>query len=219
MTRTLETGEVRRFYDRLGSRQDWQSFYEDPALDVLIREAGFPGARHVLEFGSGTGRLAERLLCRELPAEASYLGIDVSSTMVALASRRLAPFGPRARVALSEGAVRLPFERGSFDRFVSTYVLDLLAEERILELLAGAHGLLAPAGRLCLASLTRGRAFPCSVISRAWATVHSLRPGLLGGCRPIEIRALLDPALWRTRHREVIAAWGIPSEVLVAEPL
>ena len=43
--------DARRFYDRFGSRQDTQGFYENPALDDLVKYADFEHARSVLEFG------------------------------------------------------------------------------------------------------------------------------------------------------------------------
>ena len=53
---------VRAFYDRFGGKQDWQRFYEDPALRDLICHGSFDEAHAVVEFGCGTGRLAEHLL-------------------------------------------------------------------------------------------------------------------------------------------------------------
>lgn len=71
--------DARRFYDRFGSRQDTQGFYENPALDDLVKYADFEHARSVLEFGCGTGSFARRLLETDLPAMAHYLGLDITS--------------------------------------------------------------------------------------------------------------------------------------------
>ncbi|MGE5248130.1 MAG: class I SAM-dependent methyltransferase, partial [Verrucomicrobiota bacterium] len=81
---TLSHEEARAFYDRFGAKQDWQRFYEDRAIADLIAHASFGKAGAVLEFGSGTGRLAETLLARHLPPTARYLALDVSGTMVSL---------------------------------------------------------------------------------------------------------------------------------------
>jgi hypothetical protein len=71
--------DARRFYDRFGSRQDTQGFYENPALDDLVKYADFEHARSVLEFGCGTGFFARRLLETDLPVKAHYLGLDIKS--------------------------------------------------------------------------------------------------------------------------------------------
>jgi ubiquinone/menaquinone biosynthesis C-methylase UbiE len=216
MVLMLTRAQARAFYDRFGARQDSQAFYEDPAINALLPHAGFEQASAVLEFGCGTGRLARRLLSEQLPATASYVGCDASATMVALARRRLADFGGRARVVLTDGAMNLPAPDGSVDRFLSTYVLDLLPAEDMTALLAEAHRVLREGGRLCLAGLTHG---PCGWsrwVSRLWERLHARRPALVGGCRPVEVASFLEPAHWLLRHRAVVTAYGIPSEVLVA---
>jgi ubiquinone/menaquinone biosynthesis C-methylase UbiE len=219
VARALDVDSVRRYYDWFGAKQDRQAFYEDPALDVLVRESHFAGAGRVFELGCGTGRFAERLLSRELPADARYEGVDLSSTMTDLASRRLGPFGARAHVTLTEGDPPFPFPDGSFGRFVATYVLDILADERIRQLLDEAHRLLARGGLLCTLALTEGTTLPSRLVSGAWSNLFALRPGLVGGCRPISVLRHLDRRLWSERRHEVVVAWAVPSEVLVAEAL
>ena len=94
MTATIE--QVKRFYDRFAERQDRQGWYEDDALGELARAGEFQTAKRIVEFGCGTGRFASSLLSSDLPGDARYLGFDVSSSMVSIASARLAEFGPRA---------------------------------------------------------------------------------------------------------------------------
>lgn len=217
MPRALDAHAVRRFYDRFGSMQDRQAFYEDPGLEVLASEGAFAEAASVFELGCGTGRLAERLLSRELPPNARYQGIDLSSTMIDLATRRLANFAERANVTRTEGDLRFPFPDGSFDRVVATYVLDILGEDSIRQLLLEAHRLLSRGGLLCTLALTHGCSVSSRLLSRAWSGLYALGPGLVGGCRPIAVADFLDGSLWRPRHRSVVVAWTVPSEVLVVE--
>jgi ubiquinone/menaquinone biosynthesis C-methylase UbiE len=217
VTRTLGFDAVRRFYDRVGSLQDTQAFYEDPALDVLCRHAALGVAHDVFELGCGTGRLAERLLARELPASARYVGLDLSPTMVALSVRRLSRFGDRAAVVLGTGAARLPGADATFDRVVSTFVLDLMDESGISDTLSEARRLLRDRGRLCLVSLTHGTGLASRLLSRGWSLLHRLDPVLVGGCRPISLLSRLEPTRWRVLHHSVVVAWTVPSEVVVAE--
>ena len=60
--------EARVFYDKFGSKQDWQRFYEDPAVRDLIGHLSLDAAGSVIEFGCGTGRVAESLLAASPPA-------------------------------------------------------------------------------------------------------------------------------------------------------
>ncbi len=207
--------EVRAFYDRFGALQDRQSFYEDIATRDLIAHANLEQARTVFDFGCGTGRFAANLLSNRLAENSSYMGSDLSATMVGIARRRLAQFGARAQVQLTDGALHLATSDATVDRFVSNYVLDLLPSNDIVLLLAEAHRVLTPNGRLCLVSGTHGVTAVSRFVSSAWARLHRLRPALVGGCRPIELLDFLDEHHWKVEYRNVVIGFGIPSEVVV----
>jgi len=214
---TLSYAEAKRFYDRLGSRQDWQAFYEDPAVADMIAHARFGEAGAVCELGCGTGRLAARLLAGELPGDATYLALDLSDEMVRLATRRLAPWAGRARVVRTEGPPRIPHPDGAFDRFVSTYVLDLLSDEDIATVLEEAHRVLRPGGLVCLVSLTFGTTPWSRTLTAMWRWMHARRPLWLGGCRPVRLGEHLDGRSWAPVHHGVRNSFGLCSEILIAE--
>jgi ubiquinone/menaquinone biosynthesis C-methylase UbiE len=214
-SRILSHEEARTFYDAFGSKQDLQRFYEDKAIDALLDHAFFERANAVAEFGCGTGRLAERLLRETLPARATYDGFDVSPTMVGLAEARLRPWAGWAHVHLTTGTPALPLADAACDRFLSTYVLDLLGEDEIRAVFLEAARILAPKGMLCLASLTFGESLPSRILSRLWTAVHSRRPRLVGGCRPLRLEQLIPPGSL-VAHREVVCTFGLCMEVIVA---
>ena len=215
-SRYLEPEKAKRFYDRLGSGQDWQRFYENPATSQLIAHAGFGSAHSVFEFGCGTGAFAAGLLQHSLPADARYVGVDISSTMVSLALSRLKPWSGRARVYQTDGSPRIPEPDSSFDRFVSTYVLDLLAPDFIERLLSEAHRVLVPGGNLCLVSMTSGASPLSRAVCWGWQRLWRLSPGIVGGCHPIVLSDYLQFNDWSPKHRVTLTSWGISSEVLVA---
>ena len=213
----LTHDEAREFYDRFGRRQDWQGFYEDVATGVLLRHGDFPQASSVVELGCGTGRFAKALLEEHLPTDARYVGFDLSETMVDLSRRRLARFGERAEVRLSDGSPSLELKAGRWDRFVSNYVLDLLPVDEIRGVVREAHRVLRAGGLLCLVSLTHGCTAPSRALERVWTRIHRLRPSLVGGCRPISLLEFLPDPAWRVRHHDVVTSFAIPSEIVVAE--
>jgi len=215
-SRMLTHQQAKAFYDRLGSKQDLQAFYEVPATNNLIAHAAFEAAQSVFEFGCGTGAFAERLLSRHLPPQARYLAVDSSSTMVALARTRLARVGERVAVRQTDGSLQFDEVSGSFERFVSNYVLDLLSASDMAQLLAEAHRLLVAAGRLCLVSLTHGSTPLARLVTRTWTRIHTLEPRLVGGCRPVELCDCLPDTRWHIDYAQVITRFGIPSEVVVA---
>jgi ubiquinone/menaquinone biosynthesis C-methylase UbiE len=214
----LTPSQARAFYDRFGKKQDWQFFYEDRAIDDLVAHAAFERAQSLFELGPGTGRLAERLLSEHLPASASYLGMDISGTMVGLATRRLSRYADRAKVIQSDGTMRFPLADRCVDRVVSTYVLDLLGEPDIRAFMAEAHRVLTPGGKLCLVSLTRGASAGSRLVIALWSAAFRLTASLVGGCRPIQLDSFLEPEGWSIAYRHVSAPLGVPSEALIATP-
>ena len=113
----------------------------------------------------------------------------------------MAPWAGRARVELTDGGVHLPVPDASCDRVVSTYVLDLLSPADADAFVAEARRVLRPGGLLALASLAPGRTAPARLVTHLWQAVWNLNPALLGGCRPLQLRALLDPADWDVARR------------------
>ncbi len=215
----LSHEQAKAFYDHFGRKQDWQSFYEDVATTALVRNGEFDKAGAVIEFGCGTGRFAERLLEEYLPEKAGYVGLDISNTMVALAKKRLARFGRRAEVYLTDGSTHLDFGTASFDRFVSNYVLDLLTFEDTRTILREAWRVLTEGGLLGLTSLTHGFTPISRLVTSIWMKLHTIRPMLVGGCRPINLLEFVTGPLWRVRYEGKFSSYGVPSEVLVAEKL
>lgn len=217
VAKTISRNEARQFYNKFGAKQDRQGFYEDLALDLMIELGKFPEAENVFELGCGTGRLAGRLLSDCLPASAHYIGVDLSSTMVRLAKDRLASYEGRVTVHLSNGAFEISRYGESFDRLISTYVLDLLSPIDIQECLARAHAAMATRGLFCHCGLTRGTSPILKATSALWTQLHRINPRLVGGCRPLVLADLMPEDQWRLTHRNVVVSTGIPSEVVVAK--
>jgi ubiquinone/menaquinone biosynthesis C-methylase UbiE len=215
----LSKEKVRAFYDRFGRRQDWQSFYEAPAMRELLLHGRFGPAGSVFELGFGTGAFALTLLERHLPTAASYVGVDISSTMAGIAGKRLGRFGPRARLVVTDGSLAFGFPDCSFDRFVSNYVMDILPPDDIRQAISEAHRMLKPGGLMCLTSLTYGRTPVSRALIWAWRRLFGINPLFVGGCRPVRLTEFLPQDRWRLDHQGVVQAFGIPSEVVVAKRL
>lgn len=173
-------GDAKRFYDRFGAKQAAQ-FYERLALENLLVHADFEHASAVFEFGCGTGRFANDLFERRLGANARYVGIDISTTMIEIATRRLARWNGRATVQQAYGTAQLRYADATFDRFVATYVLDLLPEPLIRAVLGEAHRLLGRDGKLCVVTSTEGTGILSRMVGSAWKCVYALNPHLSAG--------------------------------------
>jgi len=136
--------------------------------------------------------------------------------MVSLAQERLKPWSERARIHQSDGSPRIAEPDHSFDRFVSTYVFDLLAPDFIDHLLSEARRLLVSEGKLCLVSMTFGRSPLSRAVCWGWKRLWRLSPSIVGGCHPVELSEYLRTDWWRPDYQTKVTSWGITSEVLVA---
>ncbi len=209
---------IRDFYNRYGKRLDRDIFYEGRAIEELSELGEFQNAYHLVEFGCGTCRLAERLSLNSLPEQATYTGIDFSPTMVDIARRRLEPWRDRAEVILSDGSIKLNLKERSCDRFISTYVLDILDEGEIKALLKEVYRTLSPDGLLCLLSLAYGETLISRLLSGLWMAIYKIRPLIVGGCRPLRLTLHIDPEIWEIRVRKILVSYGISSELVIARP-
>lgn len=218
MHRQFGPDEAKRFYDHFGSLQDAQ-VYERAALNRLVTASDFEHASAVFELGCCSGRLAAQLLEEQLPEAARYVGVDISSTMIGIATRRLARWDKRATVSQVDGTGSLPSADGSCDRFVATYVLDLLPDAAIANVLQEARRLLMGDGKLCVITSTEGTGPISRLVSAAWMRLYKINPSLVGGCRSLQRRSWLDERDWSVEHAEVVTSWGIASEVVVARRL
>ena len=213
----LNRNEIKKFYDKLGAKQDWQAFYENRAIERLVKYGDFQNARYVFEFGCGTGKFARDLLENHLSEKSQYLGIDLSKTMFDLTYQKLKPYGNRAVVELSNGTTELPFPDKSFDRFVSNYVLDILSESEINRIFSEANRILRKNGLICLTSLTFGENFLTRPISNLWNFIHTKNAKLVGGCRPLHLTEFSGENLWQIKHNSKVSGFGITSEILIGE--
>jgi ubiquinone/menaquinone biosynthesis C-methylase UbiE len=214
--RFLTPEQASRVYDWIGRLQDWQAVYEGRAIREVIRLASFDSAKSVFEFGCGTGAFAAKVLRTCLPPTCRYVGIDVSPRMVRLATSRLKKWAERIDIKLSDGSAWLHEPDCTFDRFVSNYVFDLLAPEYAAGIISEAHRVLNSSGKLCLVSLGCGTSGLSRIATVLWERVWRLKPELVGGCRPVDLRSLLIPGQWLIDHHAKLVSFGFVSEVIVA---
>lgn len=129
-----------------------EMIHEDiPAYEQLQEElagaSGPPGARRVLELGTGTGETARRLLDRH--PEAFLVCVDASPSMLAAAEWSL----PADRVSLVVGAIEDPLPQGPFDLVATALCVHHLRGAGKRELFRRVHRVLEPGGRFVLADV------------------------------------------------------------------
>lgn len=129
---------VARDWDRLRSLH-----VPDDAVEAAVEAAvgtGTPGS--VLDLGTGTGRMLERIA----PKFGRAVGVDANHAMLAVARANLEKAG-LSRVELRQGDIyALPFPRGAFDLVIIHQVLHFLDDPG--RAVREAAAMLSPGGRL-----------------------------------------------------------------------
>lgn len=213
MSSFLSAAAVAEVYDRICILQDTQSFYEDPALQMLLRYGDFEHARSVYEAGCGTGRVGRRLLRDVLPGNCRYLGADISPRMLKLASSRTHAW-PNASIVPADITAFRP--ESGVDRVLSLFVVDLMPDHAIAAFFNCAHDSLDEGGLLCVAGLAEGSSGIARVVSQLWKRVHDVMPAVVGGCRPGSVLRHLHPQRWRILQAQRTCTYGVCSEAVVA---
>jgi len=158
MTRT----DVQKLYSRVGGRW-WDPFRvvwefctsrrARADLYSLFRRYVMPQSR-ILDLGCGAGTNLGRLTRLGLPF-GHYMGVDFSTTMLALAQKK---FGDLPRVTFREGDATALEDTGErYDVIVATWLLDHLSEPAAF--VNGVQRFLATDGHLLLLFYSRPRWF------------------------------------------------------------
>ncbi len=174
-----------RLHARIYDATRWSFLFgRSSLLDRLPH--GFTPTR-VLEIGCGTGSVLARIARRYPKAEA--VGLDCSSDMLAIAQRRLAPFGVRVQVerrAYGQHAATEP----RFDLVVASYALTMFNPgwEAAIE---AAHTDLRPGGLIAIVDFHDSR----FAWFRRWMGVNHVR---LDGHLLPRLSRRFDPLLSET---------------------
>lgn len=129
----------------------WLTKIYDPAMATLFQERFYrlpliaaldlqPG-QAVLDIGCGTGTL--ELLLHQQAAGLLVVGLDIDSTVLAIAQRKAGQCGAQFSLALAS-ADTLPYADASFDQVVSSLMLHHLATPQKAWMLAEAYRVLRP---------------------------------------------------------------------------
>jgi demethylmenaquinone methyltransferase/2-methoxy-6-polyprenyl-1,4-benzoquinol methylase len=208
---TISAGTAQKFYDWLGARHDWAEFFESRAKRQALQLLNVMPGQTVLNAGCGTGKDQREVEARVSPG-GSVVGVDLSIVMARLTRQRTGSSTLQANVSV------LPFAAGSFDRLFSSYVLDLIPYRSLGGILTEFRRVLRPDGRLVVLALTEGVAGPSRAVVGMWKAVYKIAPIACGGCRPIRLSGLTKEAGFGHVHREIVVQFGVPSEIIVAEP-
>ncbi len=159
--------------------------------------AGAPAT--ILEVGVGPGHILSAVGRRNKSAMA--VGIDVSMGMLNQSRRRLKKRKVEAKLVLGD-AVQLPFRDGCFEGVVTSFLLDLFRQEQIPDALREMCRVLAPGGRIVVATLQ----FSSPILRQLGLLAHRFLPGVAKRIQPVDFREFLEGTGLRVLQDEQIPA-------------
>ncbi len=228
--------KVTAFYDRFGPllmNDFYHQAFEVSAMETMLSICDISSGDTVVEVGPGTGYLAEKILSRMTTKtirdsdskSGRYIGIEVSSSMHETSKQTLQSY----LTTSSEVEVLLNLVTNStsaiadiaypVDKVVLTYVMDLLPEEDLHQLVSVLHSKLrdAESSKICVVNLTYGVDALSRLVTNIWQLAYVILGGdMVGGCRPLQIERYFN----RERGFEVkevkhVVSTGLPSEVAI----
>lgn len=230
---TLSRAQAREVYDGFARKghiggKDTSTGYGGPAVQALLTMALFGDAKTVFEFGCGQAKLANLVLADTAP-HLSWTAVDQSPEMISRARQSMEPYGDRFSCALLDtgepaAAAKASGTVSKVDRYISTFVLDLLSERDMYAVLDDAQARLEPkTGLLLLAGITWGwrdslRTFAMTLV---WEVLYRFVPRVVGGCRPQQLAPYLRARGWTVVSEQRTLPNGFPwmvSEVIAARP-
>ena len=66
--------------------------------------------------------------------------------------------------------------------------------------------------------ITTGKNIRSKIVSKGWSFIFKLRPSLVGGCRPINLKTYVTEEDWNIEFHEKVTAKLVASEILIATP-
>ena len=205
------------FYDRISHAYDLIS----DAGEHKAREQGehtlnVQSGENVLEIGFGTGNTLLHLA--EAVGESGRVsGIDVSTGMLEVATRKVESKGLADRVDLSVGDARqLPYKDESFDAVFASFTLELFPLNDIPAVLAEVARILKPSGRLGVVSMaTVQEGERASALEKTYVWMHQHFPHIVD-CQPIDVVELVEGAGLQVQEKVEMTIWTMPVRCVVA---
>ena len=205
------------FYDRISHAYDLISDAgEHKAREQGEQTLNVQSGENVLEIGFGTGNTLLHLA--EAVGESGRVsGIDVSTGMLEVATRKVESKGLADRVDLSVGDARqLPYKDDSFDAVFASFTFELFSLNDIPAVLAEVARVLKPGGRLGVVSMaTVQEGEKASALEKTYVWMHQHFPHIVD-CQPIDVVELVEGAGLQVQEKVEMTIWTMPVRCVVA---
>lgn len=194
------------------------NWIDAPVYECLIETARLRRADSLLEIGAGRGPVAARLLAGRVYPPRIVL-TEASDRLHAHLSARFARYKGIVEVLFVNRPPPLPLPSGTFQRFVSCFVLDIMDPNSRQAYLDEAYHLLEDGQLFCALTVTDGISPFSRLVMSCGKALASLSPWLVLGARYESVVPSLSDDRWYIEARETLVSGGCASELVVARKL
>lgn len=185
----------------------WSWLTESKAAKKVIELANIQNGDHVIEIACGTGLVFQEIVKRN--PDGNNFGIDLSDDMLSKA-KNLLKKSKLENYNLQQGDIfNLDLEKGSFDKLINNFMIDLMPEEKFDDILNVFYQLLKPEGTAVISTFS----FGTKKINHFWVWTAKHFPKLLTNCRPVDIKSNLEKAGFKILEEIDISQNTFPSKV------
>lgn len=208
LKRTFSVNKTQKNFSKVAWFYDyWGKITETKAINEAVSISGLGEDLNVLDVGTGTGQLFEKILNEN--KKGSNFGIDLSPAMISKAKVKFKSSVVKHLLSVGN-TFTLPYKSKSFDYIFSSYVLDLLPEDKFDAVLNEFSRVLKDGGTgILIAMKTGGKWY-----NKFWHTIAEYFPSLLTNCRPVELSDYLVAAGFAVIRKEAIVQNTFPSEII-----
>ena len=185
----------------------WGKLTESKAISRAVSISDISDDSSILDVGVGTGQLFNRILSRN--KKGLNFGIDLSPGMISKAKLKFTAAKVKNLLTIGN-ALYLPYKSESIDYLFSSYVLDLLPEEKFSIVLNEFNRVLKTGGTGLLIMMSMGEKW----YNKAWYLLARYFPSILTNCRPVELSRPLTEAGFSIETKETVSQNTFPSEII-----
>lgn len=209
--------QIRRVYDLWSFGYDFIAGpFERAATTAGLAKAALQPHETVLEVAVGAGN-AFLDICARAGPESIDCGVDISPKMLAKTRRRLQRAGFTNAALFEANARQLPFADKTFDCAFNAYMLDLIRLAELPIVLSEFFRVLKPGGRLVLVNFSKATTDERTWWERLYQSLpRSCAAYLLGGCRPVVVRSLVEQTGFVEIERDFRPNQFLPTEIVTA---
>lgn len=179
-----------------------------------LEKVQWRSAMKILEVATGPGRVLAKL-AEQADESTTLYGLDLSQKMLDRTRKRLDKLKYKKYTLKKGDCRRLPWPDSHFDLLYNGYMMDLIPNEDMGEILNEFLRVLKPRGQLILLNMSKP-GDQNSVLEKAYRTLPGhLALYFLGNCRPVRMKEYVVAAGFAKVEREYLSGRH-PSEIITA---